>query len=110
MTKVLFVGGMIAGGFDSVGRYLLTVSHSGRGLFEIGSWQRVARDTTRAYPEHGVVMGIGPLEGVAVQVREIDYATEVLSFSSPDGTLAFHYSEGTLTVSPATESAQPKNA
>jgi len=31
MSKHLFVGGMVAAGFDKTGGYLLTISHSGWG-------------------------------------------------------------------------------
>ena len=108
MEKHIAIGGMIAGGFDPTGKFLLTVSHSGRGVFETGTWQRIARDSARAYPEGGAVVGIGPIAGVAVAVHEIDYDTEVLEFSSPDGRSSFRYSEGTLTIS--SQSDARKNA
>ena len=81
----------MAAGFDSSGAYLLTVSPSGRGVFSTASWERVARDHSLAYPEHGHAVGIGPIEGVSIPVSEIDYKTEHLSFSSPDGKLSFEY-------------------
>jgi hypothetical protein len=43
MPKHLFIGGLVAADFDSTGAYLLTVSHSGRGVFSTDSWERVAR-------------------------------------------------------------------
>jgi hypothetical protein len=98
VTKYLHVGGLVAAGFDPTGSYLLTVSHSGRGVFETTAWQRVARDYQLAYPENGHAIGIGPIDGVSVAVREIDYETEHLRFSSPDGKLSFEYEEGTLTI------------
>jgi hypothetical protein len=51
--KHLFVGGLVAMGFDATGQFLLTVSHSGRGVFAVGTWERVARDTELAYPDAG---------------------------------------------------------
>ena len=108
MEKHTAIGGMIAGGFDPTGKFLLTVSHSGRGVFETGTWQRVARDSESAYPEGGAVPGIGPIAGVPVAVHEIDYDTEVLKFSPPDGRSSLRYSEGTLTISSQGEA--PKNA
>jgi len=101
MTKHLIIGGLVAAGFDPTGAYLLTVSHSGRGVFSTDSWERVARDTELAYPEAGFVRGIGPLDGVSVPVKEIDYDTEQLRFSSPDGRLSFEYEESTLTITNA---------
>src|SRR5262245_21419165 len=98
MPKHLFIGGLVAAGFDSSGQYLLTVSHSGRGVFSTATWERVARDTALAYPEVGVAVGNGPLDGVSVPVREIDYATGLLRFASPDGRLSFDYEDGTLTI------------
>ena len=32
LPRHLFVGGLVAMGFDSAGKYLLTISHSGRGV------------------------------------------------------------------------------
>ena len=101
MTKHLFIGGLIAAGFDSTGAYLLTVSHSGRGVFSTASWERVARDHSLAYPEGGRAVGIGPIEGASIPVTEMDYDTEELRFISPDGKFQFVYDSGTLTVTDA---------
>ena len=90
---------MVAGGFDATGKYLLTVSHSGRGVFESGAWKRVARENATAYPEGGFSFGIGPLEGVTVKVHEIDYTTGILEFTSPDNSHRLRYSEGLLEIS-----------
>jgi len=98
MTKHLFIGGLVAAGFDSSGKYLLAVSHSGRGVFFTGSWQRVARDNALAYPSEGSAVGIGPIEGQSIAVHEIDYDTGILCFLSPDGNYSFYYESGTLTV------------
>jgi len=38
------MGGLIAIGIDSTNRFLLAVSHSGRGLFDLESGERIARD------------------------------------------------------------------
>ncbi|MEX0726212.1 MAG: hypothetical protein WD065_08085 [Planctomycetaceae bacterium] len=71
MTKHLFIGGLVAAGFDASGAYLLTVSHSGRGVFETTTWERVARDIHLAYPENGRAIGIGPIDGVSIPVSAI---------------------------------------
>ena len=99
MTKHLFIGGLVAAGFDPTGAYLLVVSHSGRGVFAASSWERVARDSSLAYPEDGRAVGIGPIDGVSIPVKEKDYDTGMLRFSSPDGKTSFEYEDGTLTVS-----------
>jgi hypothetical protein len=80
----------------------LTISHSGRGVFDTATWERVARDSRLAYPENGRASGIGPIQAVSIPVHEIDYNTEQLRFSSPDGKLSFMYEEGTLTITDAT--------
>ena len=91
MTKHLFIGGLVAAGFDPSGEYLLTVSHSGRGVFSTATWECVARDTALAYPSEGRAIGIGPIAGLSIPVTEIDYATGALRFSSPDGSKSFEY-------------------
>ncbi len=89
---------MVAAGFDPSGRFLLAVSHDGRGVFDTTTWERVARDPTPAYPEHGHAVGIGPIAGLSVPVIE-RYDTPDVEFVGPDGSL-FYYESGTLTVIP----------
>src|SRR5215468_1022680 len=98
MTRHLLIGGLVAAGFGPTGAYLLVISHSGRGVFATSSWERVAWDSSQAYPEDGHAIGIGPIDGVSVLVKEKDYDTGVLRFSSPDGKLSLEYEDGTLTV------------
>ncbi len=101
MTKHLFIGGLVAAGFDRTGAYLLAVSHSGRGVFSTATWERVARDSDLAYPKDGYAIGIGPIAGERIPVTEKNYDTEELRFSSPDGKFIFEYDSGTLTVTDA---------
>jgi hypothetical protein len=98
MKTQIAIGGMIAGGFDSTGRYLIMVSHSGRGVFDTETWQRVARDPQSIYPEKGAIGGIGPLAGMRIPIHEINYDTATLAFTSPDGLTSVSYSEGTMTI------------
>ena len=83
--KHLFVGGLVAMGFDATGKYLLTVSHSGRGVFSTDTWERVARDATVAYPADGRAVGIGPIDGQLIGVVERDESRERIEIQSPDG-------------------------
>lgn len=104
----LFVGGLVAAGFDPFGQYLLTVSHAGRGVFSIASWQHVARDSELAYPENGHAVGIGPIVGMVVPVSELNYDTGQLNFTSPDGKYIFEYGEGTITITEARKGGKVK--
>jgi hypothetical protein len=81
----LFVGGLVAVGFDKTDQFLLTVSHSGKGVFSTTTWERVAREYELTYPNEGVVNGIGPIHGQPIQVTEIDYNTGKIRVSSNDG-------------------------
>ena len=94
----LHVGGVVAIGFDPTGRYVLVVSHSGRGVFDSQTWTRVARDLSLAYPEDGAVVGIGPLAGQRLKVSEINYDDGTLHIISPRGDYAMSYSEGMIEV------------
>ena len=96
--QCLFIGGLVAAGFDPSGKYLLTVSHSGRGVFSTETWERVARDGQLAYPVAGIALGIGPIDGISIPITEKDYASEQLRFVSPDGKLKFEYESGTLKI------------
>ncbi len=94
----LNVGGLVAMGFDPSGRYLLTVSHSGRGVFDTHNWQRVARDVELAYPINGLAKGIGPLTSQYIAVKELDYELGTLTVVSLDGVNHVFYEEGTITI------------
>ncbi len=98
LMRFLHVGGLVAAGFDPSGEYLLTISHSGRGVFSARTWERVARDSALAYPDKGLGVGIGPIEGVVVTVTELDYDTGKLALTSPDGSASLKYESGTITV------------
>lgn len=93
----------MAAGFDSRGTFLLTVSHSGLGLYAVGTWERVARDYTLTYPNQGQVRGIGPIQDQIIEVVEIH--NELLRLSSPDGVYRLEYQEGTIGIK--TQSASP---
>ncbi len=95
----LHVGGLFAMGFDPTGQFLLTVSHSGRGVFDVKTWQRVARDPKIVFPENGCMLGIGPIEDVKVDITEKNYTTDVLNLCSVDGALLLEYDAGCITVS-----------
>jgi hypothetical protein len=83
--KHLFVGGLVAMGFDPSGKFLLTVTHSGRGVFATETWERVARDPALAYPDDGKAVGIGPIDGQVIDVQERDERREQIVMQSPDG-------------------------
>ena len=93
----LRVGGLVAVGVDPSGRYLLTVTHSGRGVFDTSTWQRVARDVELAYPVDGRAEGIGPLAGQTIPVKEIDYNTSTMT-DAVVGAFAISYGEGNVIV------------
>ncbi len=84
-TKHLLVGGLVAMGFDESGKYLLTVSHAGRGVFVTETWEPIARDPEPAYPEMGKAIGIGPIEGQEILVLERDETKETIQMHSPNG-------------------------
>jgi hypothetical protein len=77
---------------------MLTVSHSGRGVIDLATRERVARNTSPVFPENGKVEGIGPILGEPIRVTEIDYVTGVLGTQSPRGDFSLTYEEGTITI------------
>ena len=77
---------------------MLTISHSGRGVYQTGTWDRFARDIELAYPENGFGIGIGPIADLQVPVTEINYETGGLELHTPDKLFNIHYSEGTVTI------------
>jgi hypothetical protein len=101
--KYLHVGGLVAAGFDPSGTFLLTVSHSGRGLYAVGTWERVARDYALAYPDHGQALGIGPIQDQIIKIVETH--DELLRLSSPDGAYCLEFQDGTIAIT--TRSTSP---
>ena len=71
--------------FDATGKFLHTISHSGLGVFAVGTWDRAARYTELACPDAGKAVGIGPLDGQMIEVQERDERREQISMKSPDG-------------------------
>ena len=98
MDTFLHIGGLVAAGFDLTGEYLLTISHSGRGLFSTKTWQRLARDETLSYPVGGVAIGIGPIAGQAIPVTEMNFEIEDFSLTSPDGGLLLSCESDGITI------------
>ena len=90
MKTYLHIGGLVAAGFDPTGTYLLTITHSGRGVFSTSTWERVARDHTLAYPENGEGIGVGPIDGQRIPVTEMDYTKEAFHLVSPNGKIALN--------------------
>jgi hypothetical protein len=85
LGRYLHIGGLVAVGFDASGSYLLTVTHSGRGVFSTRTWERVARSTELAYPEKGIGIGIGPIAEQSIPVTEMNYETGEMRVVDPHG-------------------------
>jgi hypothetical protein len=82
--KYLHIGGLIAVGFDVTGAYMLAISHAGRGVFSTRTWELLARDRDVAYPTDNIGLGIGPIDGQAITIAELDSDHEI-RLMSPDG-------------------------
>ena len=100
MSKNIFVGGLVAIGFDESGEHMLTVSHSGRGVYSTRTWDRLARDNEVVYPEEGMVHGIGPVESKIISVAE-EYEGSELKVETPNQSHKLVYCEGTISVEPS---------
>jgi hypothetical protein len=98
MKTYLLVGGLVAAGFDPSGAYLLTISHSGRGVFSTRTWQRVARDYELAYPDLGVGIGIGPIEGQRIPITQMNFETGIMQLSSADDRIVLRCDSSGITV------------
>jgi hypothetical protein len=68
--KSLIVGGATSVGIDPSSKYLLVVSHSGRGLFKLSDGRRVARDYEVFGPWYygAQSVGFGPLHKVTIPI------------------------------------------
>ncbi len=81
------IGGLTELGFDESGRYLLVVSHQGRGVIDLQTLKKVARDYDEqaAYGQHGnkTVEGIGPIAGQ--NIKCVGLWGGKLKDNTPDG-------------------------
>jgi len=68
LHKKLIVGGATSVGIDPSSRYLVVVSHSGRGLFKLSDGKRIARDGEVFGPWYygAECEGFGPLHGTKI--------------------------------------------
>ena len=98
MERYLHIGGVVAVGFDPTGEYVLVVTHSGRGVFSTRTWERIARDIELAYPERGVGVGIGPIDGQAIPVTQMNYETGHMRAVSPDGRIVLECESSGIAV------------
>lgn len=101
MNRYLIIGGLVAVGFDTTGEYLLVITHSGRGVFSTRTWERVARNTELAYPEDGIGIGIGPIEGQPIPVIEMNYEVSHMRVVSPNGRIVLECESSGIAVCPA---------
>ena len=62
--------------------YLFVVTHSGRGVFDLSSGERISRDSTVIYPVNSLIQGIGPFQNQTCQVMELNGEDEIV-FLSP---------------------------
>jgi hypothetical protein len=98
MERYLHIGGVVAVGFDPTGEFLLVITHSGRGVFSTLTWERVARKIELAYPERGVGAGIGPIDGQAIPVTQMNYETGHMRAVSPDGRIVLECESSGIAV------------
>ena len=102
MERYLHIGGLVAVGLDNSGSYVLTITHSGRGVFSTETWERVARSNELAYPVGGVGVGIGPIDGQIIPVAEMNHETGKMQLVDPDGRFVLECeSDGISVVAPA---------
>ncbi|MEZ6093180.1 MAG: hypothetical protein R3C03_02930 [Pirellulaceae bacterium] len=66
----------------------------------------VARDAELAYPEDGIGIGIGPIDGERIEITEMNYDTGELNLNTPDGSMTLRYESGTIEI---THSAPEQN-
>jgi len=80
LHKKLIVGGATSVGIDPSSRYLLVVSHSGRGLFKLSDGTRVARDSGVFGPWYfgAECEGFGPLNGVKIPIFGFGHKTPLV--------------------------------
>ena len=97
-VAILNIGGLVAVGFDATGQFMLTISHSGRGVYDTVTWQRVARDGSLAYPSDGVAIGIGPIDVERIPITEINYDSGTLQLRGPKGDFTVSYECGIAIV------------
>lgn len=97
-TRHIIIGGLIAMGVDSTEEYLLTVSHSGRGLFSLETLEKIARSEETIYPENGFIGGIGSVSSETIRVIERNETIDVIELELPDKNLVLTGEADSITV------------
>ena len=87
LFKYLHIGGLCAMGFDSSGKFLLVVSHSGRGLYDTQTWEKIDRDYEIVYPkpDYLFVQGIGEINHQLIPVVDRLYLQNEMILMTWDG-------------------------
>src|SRR5467141_2444972 len=77
LHKKLIVGGATSVGIDASSRYLVVVTHSGRGLFKLSDGKRVARDAEvfGQWYFGAECQGFGPLHGTKIPIFGFGHKT-----------------------------------
>lgn len=78
----IVIGGLTELGIDPSSRYLLCVSHSGRGVWDLEHRQRVARDYEEPTDSwfsaaDRTALGIGPIDGTAIAINGLHFTPTV---------------------------------
>lgn len=77
----------------------------------VRSWERVARSTEPAYSKDKVGVGIGPIDGQAIGVTEMDYESGHMRAVSPDGRIVLKCESSGISVhSPDPEPDAPSDS
>jgi hypothetical protein len=83
LHKKFIVGGVTSVGIDPSSRYLVVVSHSGRGLFKLSDAKRIARDDQVFGPWYygAECEGFGPLHGTKIPIFGFGHKTPLFLLS-----------------------------
>jgi len=82
LVKYIPIGGLVSLAINETETYLLVTSHSGIGVFDLFSGERLARLNHEIYPENGKIKGIPPFSTGVVDVIEYDFENELVVYSN----------------------------
>ncbi len=93
----IITGGLVGLAINSEEKYLLVVTHSGRGVYDLNSGDRIARDYEVIYPNNSKIDGIPPFSQKSIQLNEYDFENDLV-FHSPSGKLKITGESDNITV------------
>lgn len=87
-SRYIMAGGFVAIAIDESESTIFIVTHSGRGIVNYATGEKIERDPDVIYPEDGKIPGFGMFGNELIDVFEYDFENDLV-ITSPSGQFKF---------------------